>query len=191
MLGRLFEALDGRGIVALCLRDAAAGLPARASFSTSFAGMPEAFSSEKSAVRSIASIALRLSRCREISAVPHGRPRARSATSLDVRDVVAGIGQRQDRIRRAELGMREIGRRLDRLGHRDAARDLVRNEAAQLLGGSDDDRAVAGHLRRSHHEVNVMRIVAEPIHAHRRVGGAQIFLIDRRPPILLSAKASR
>ena len=61
---------------------------------------------------------------------------------------------------------------------RDAARRLVGNEFAQLLRRRDDGLAVAGHLRRRHHEVHVVRIVAEPIDAHRRVGVGQVFFVD-------------
>ena len=53
---------------------------------------------------------------------------------------------------------------------------------AQLLGRGDHDRAVAGHLRRRHHEVNVVRIVAEPVDAHRRVGRRPDSFHRPRPP---------
>ena len=96
---------------------------------------------------------------------------------LDVRNGVARIGQRQDGGRRAEQRMGEVGRRLDRLHQRDDARDLVGDEAAQLLGRRDDGRSVARHLGGRQHEMDVVRIVAEAIHAHRRIGRRQVFLV--------------
>ena len=56
--------------------------------------------------------------------------------------------------------------------------NLVGNELAQLLRGRDHGLAVASHLCRRHHEVHVMRIIPEPIDAHRRVGVGQVFFID-------------
>ena len=58
---------------------------------------------------------------------------------------------------------------------RDAAREHVGDEAAQLLRRGNTRCAVAGHLCRSHDEVNVVRVVAEPIDRHRRFGSAEDF----------------
>jgi hypothetical protein len=68
-------------------------------------------------------------------------------------------------------------RRLDRLNQRDATCDLVGNEAAQLLGRRDDGGSVARHLGRRQHEMDVVRVVPEAIHAHGRIGRRQIFLV--------------
>ncbi len=62
---------------------------------------------------------------------------------LDVGHGVAGIGQREDGVGRAELRVREIRRGLHRLNHRNAAGGFVGNELAQLLGRGDHGRAVA------------------------------------------------
>ncbi len=108
---------------------------------------------------------------------------------LDVGDAVARVRQREDRLRRAELGMGEIGRRLHRVHHRDSARDLVGDDGSQLFGRVDHRRPVARHLRRRHHEVDVVRIVAEPVDAHRRLRCRQIG--SRRPPRLSCCRRAR
>ena len=44
-----------------------------------------------------------------------------------------------------------------------APRDFIGNEAPQLFRSCDNGLAVAGHLRRCHHEVNVVGVIAEPV----------------------------
>ena len=73
--------------------------------------------------------------------------------------------------------MGEVRRRLDWLHQRDDARDLVGDEAAQLLGRRDDGGSIARHLGRRQHEMDVVRVVPETIHAHRRIGRRQIFFV--------------
>ena len=53
-------------------------------------------------------------------------------------------------------------------------------EPVELLGRGDHRRPVAGHLRRRHHEVDVVRIIAEAIDAHRRAGVLEVALVNRR-----------
>jgi hypothetical protein len=56
--------------------------------------------------------------------------------------VSAGLGQRHDDVRLAELPMRKIRGGLDRLQQKHFARGLGGNERSELPGGVDDDPAI-------------------------------------------------
>jgi hypothetical protein len=63
--------------------------------------------------------------------------------------------------------------------HRNVAGHLIGNETTKLLCCRHDSCSVAGQLRRSKNEMDIVPVIPEPIDAHRRVGVGQVFFVDR------------
>src|SRR6516225_7696121 len=73
--------------------------------------------------------------------------------------------------------MGEVWRRLYGMHHGNVAGHLIRDETAKLLGRRNDSYSVARHLRGGENEMDVVRVIAEPIDTHRRLGVSQVFFV--------------
>src|SRR5215471_8158828 len=102
-----------------------------------------------------------------------GRSRGIATRLIDLEEPIVGPAGP------AELGMGEVRRRLYGMHHGNVAGRLIRDETAKLLRRGNDSCSVARHLRRGKNEMDVVRVIAEPIDTHRRVGVGQVFFVDR------------
>src|SRR6516164_1884744 len=84
--------------------------------------------------------------------------------------------------------MGEVWRRLYGMHHGNVAGHLIRNETAKLLRRRNNGYAVARHLRRGKNEMDVVRVIAEPIDTHRRVGVGQVFFVHRGRDLIVGER---
>ncbi len=85
--------------------------------------------------------------------------------------------QGEDRFGCAEDRVREVGRGLDRFQHRELRDHRVGQRRVELGGRIECGRAVAAHLRRDQHEVDVVRVVGRLVHRVRG-RGLEVLLVD-------------
>ena len=107
---------------------------------------------------------------------------------LDVRNGHSRIGQREDDFGRAEQGVGEVRRCLHRVRARDGERGLVGHEAAQFLSRGNAGGPVARHQRRSHDEVHIVRVIAQPIDTHRHLVRSQVCFIHRHSGLVVAER---
>src|SRR5262245_18896765 len=69
-----------------------------------------------------------------------------------------------------------------------ATSHFIRDETAKLLRRGNDSCSVARHLCRGKDEMDIVRVIAESIDAHRRVGVGQVFFVDRGRDLIVSKR---